>query len=669
MHGVGPRSTLGGRYVLARRLQEHSRYERWLAHDQTLQRDVVLLCFPVQGANSAAALDAARRAAGIDEPRLVRVLDVGRDGETAVVVEEPLTTGLDLVDLLDGGPVPAGETRRMIGEAATALERARVRGLHHGVLGPRSLVRLDDGAVKVRGLAVEGALLGLDDVGGGQASRDDAVGLVALAYAALTGHWPLTNPVGPHDGLPAAPEVVGGIVTASEITAGVPADLDTITRLTLGRTPASAGPGTAQEARGPLTPGDLARQIAPWPSAADPGSLVRPANEAASAPTSPPPSGSSRADTGPVATSADQRPSRVAAGQTVLGMRVGGSDPGTASVVASAAATAAAPRAGGAVSPGPSDTDSLDLRPLSALDATDLADPARGARTGARTGARGAAGARPDVDESDDPTHDVGRAVGPTSGGPLRMTAHVRLSETLEASDDDLDPTLPPLPLLGQRIGGTTSSDHTGTALAVVAVLVVVAAVLGIFGVSRIGRSSTPTPAVTTARVATATTPAPTASATTSPPTTASALTPIGIVQAQAWDPQGDNQEGNASASRSFDGDATTMWRSQTYRTAPFGGLAKTGVGLILDLGQQQTVKQVQVDLRGGSDVTAYVASRESLDGAASIGTSTGVDGTVTFTAPAGGAKGQLVILWFSKLAPDGEGGFRAQVAEVRVSG
>ena len=45
-----------------------------------------------------------------------------------------------------------------------------------------------------------------------------------------------------------------------------------------------------------------------------------------------------------------------------------------------------------------------------------------------------------------------------------------------------------------------------------------------------------------------------------------------------------------------------------------------------------------------------------------------GQDGTVTIKAPGGSAKGQLVILWFTRLAPDGEGAFRAQVAEARVS-
>ncbi len=673
VHGVGPGSTLGGRYVVGGRAEQHARYERWLATDQTLLREVVLLCFPVDGATAAAALDAARRAAGIDDARLVRVLDVGRDGEVAFVVEEPLATGLDLVELVDGGPLPAGEARRLVGEAATALERARVRGLHHGVLGPRSLLRLDDGAVKVRGLAVEGALLGLDDVGGAQASRDDAVGLVALAYAALTGHWPLTTPVGPYDGLPAAPTLVSGIMAASEITAGVPADLDTITRLTLGA-PAGSRRRATQDARGPLTPGDLAGQIAPWAKAADPTDLARPSKPPRSSapvapptpePTSaqpvppqpvPPPLVSSGSPASPGSVSSGgQPPAGAPGGQTVLGMRVG--DPGATSAAAASAA------GGGKASRDLSDTDSLDLRALSDLGALGAAETASAAATTGAAGARWA-----DTQEDEVSPYGERGSVVPPPGGPLRMTAHVRLSDTLEETDEDLDPALP---LGGRRTAAAPSSDHTGAALVAVAALVIVAAVLGVFGVSRIGRSSTQpvAPATTTTSARPAATPTPSGSATTTAPTVAAALTPIGIVQAQAWDPQGDNQEGNASASRSVDGDPSTLWRSQTYRTAAFGGLAKTGIGLILDLGQQTTVKQVQVDLRGGSDLTAYVASRESLDGATSIGTSTGVDGTVTFTAPPEGAKGQLVILWFTRLASDGGSGYQAQVAEVRVSG
>ena len=78
MHGVGPSTVLGGRYAVQRRLAQMPGAETWSAHDTTLERDVVVVCLPEDHPNAAAALDAARRAAGHDNHRLVRVLDVGR---------------------------------------------------------------------------------------------------------------------------------------------------------------------------------------------------------------------------------------------------------------------------------------------------------------------------------------------------------------------------------------------------------------------------------------------------------------------------------------------------------------------------------------------------------------------------------------------------------------
>ncbi len=249
MQGVGPGSLLGGRYLVQRRVSQHSRYERWIAADQTLDREVVLLCFDADGPVASPALDAARRAAGVDEPRLVRVLDVGRDDGTAFVVEESLNGARSVTSVLTDGGLPAEEARRIVGEAAAALERARARGLHHGVLTPRSVFRLADGSVKVRGLATEAALVEADDIPPDQATRGDTVSLVALTYALLTSRWPLP---GPDSGLEAAPRVIGGVAAPSEIAAGVPQDLDFVARHTL------------SEDGGPQTPGELVEQIRPW---------------------------------------------------------------------------------------------------------------------------------------------------------------------------------------------------------------------------------------------------------------------------------------------------------------------------------------------------------------------------------------------------------------------
>jgi hypothetical protein len=244
------------------RTSEGVHHERWRANDHTLEREVVLVCFSAAESVAAAALDAARRAAGIEDLRLVRVLDVGTDQGVGFIVEEPLTGAVPLSHLLQSGGLAADEVRRLTGEAATALDKASHRGLHHLALTPSAVLRMPDGAVKVRGLATEAALTDADRLSDERASRADAVGLVKIAYAGLTGRWPMVAvddgliPAGAPVGLEAAPTIVGGVAAPSEIAVGVPNDLDLICRMTLG-----------SGRRGPISPGDLALQIAPWPAA------------------------------------------------------------------------------------------------------------------------------------------------------------------------------------------------------------------------------------------------------------------------------------------------------------------------------------------------------------------------------------------------------------------
>ncbi len=259
MQGVGPGTVLGGRYAVTFRTSEGVHHERWRASDHTLEREVVLVCFAADSSVAAAALDAARRAAGLEDPRLVRVLDVGSDQGVGFIVEEPLTGAQPMSHLLQSGGLPAREVRRLVGETASALERARHRGLHHLALTPSAVLRMPGGEVKIRGLATEAALLDTDPSTDEEAARDDATGLVRLTYAGLTGRWPASPdaaaPTAAMVGLEAAPTIVGGFAAPSEITVGVPNDLDQICRMTL------------NDGRGPTSPGDLASQIAPWPSA------------------------------------------------------------------------------------------------------------------------------------------------------------------------------------------------------------------------------------------------------------------------------------------------------------------------------------------------------------------------------------------------------------------
>lgn len=306
---------LGGRYVANRRLRVEGGYERWAASDTVLERPVELVCLPTSSPQGAAFLDAARRAAALEDSRIVRILDVGSTPALRYVVEESLSGAKTLAELLTDGPLPAEEARRVTGEVAVALERARGLGIHHLVLTPTSVIRTGDGEVKVRGLAVDAALHHVEEPDPDLAARRDVESAVALAYAALTTRWPLRTPFGlPAPGIDPAPRIVGGVAAASEIAAGVPADLDLLIRLTL------------RDGQGPATPGALANQIAPWPNrqvdVTASSAQVRPTP--AMSVTEPP------------------RPARKSAAATSAGRAVAGSAAVGSAAVGSAAVTSAA---------------------------------------------------------------------------------------------------------------------------------------------------------------------------------------------------------------------------------------------------------------------------------------------------------------------------------------
>jgi hypothetical protein len=195
--------------------------------------------------------DAARRAALIDDVRLVRVLDVGSDGEVGFVVSE-YVDGDSLATLVERSPLSPPAVRRIIGEVAQGLDGAAGRGLHHLRLTPRSVIVCRDGSVKISGTAVEAAAAGLEPDHAATASRVDTVALIALLYSGLTGRWPLGDA-----GFPPAPRGEGGgPVPPADLVPGVPNDLDTLCVVTL---------GSAED--GPRTPAELVAELAPWPTA------------------------------------------------------------------------------------------------------------------------------------------------------------------------------------------------------------------------------------------------------------------------------------------------------------------------------------------------------------------------------------------------------------------
>jgi hypothetical protein len=626
---------LGGRYAVTLRTSAGAHHERWRASDHTLEREVVLVCFPAGSSVAPAALDAARRAAGIEDPRLVRVLDVGSDHGVGFIVEEPLTGAIPMSHLLQSGGLPPEEVRRLVGEAASALERARHRGLHHLALSPSAILRMPDGEVKVRGLATEAALTGADAISDERASRVDAVGLVKITYAGLTARWPRTRAErergGADVGLEAAPTMIGGVAAPSEYAAGVPNDLDLICRMTL------------NDGRGPISPGDLALQIAPWPAepqVSDGASGVRlPASRE------------------------EQHPTRIM----------------PAVSPAAGAGAGAAPGAVGStevfdrVSVGP------DGRPVGPGASTAAPPPRQGSDAGAPVTLAAAGAAAAGVAGSiGDRVGSFARAAAERASARAaeRRHAHddfegedIHLTDALEAAPQtELEPAVP---VFGHGVPEAPSGTQSRIALAIVGALVIVALVIGINNVAKIGQHEAgPTAQTVTVTASRPKTTSPSAGTSTAQPPTTTEVAPVGAVSitgGTGFDPQDDNTEADQNAKLAFDDDPDTKWRSRWYGSDDYNG-RKDGVGLVLDLSDATAIKEVELLLPAAQDVTVYASNDDSLDGAQEIGSVKKGEGRVTVTAESATQPATKLIIWVTKAAPDeAPDHYRAQVSEVMV--
>jgi hypothetical protein len=146
--------------------------------------------------------------------------------------------------------------------------------------------------------------------------------------------------------------------------------------------------------------------------------------------------------------------------------------------------------------------------------------------------------------------------------------------------------------------------------------------------------------------------------------------TPAQVVEgttATDLDPQGDTPEENPDlAPNAVDGDPSTTWRTSTY-TQQFGpGGLKTGVGLVIDLGEVRDVRRVGVTFAGSPTGVRLYVTESAPTGVAGLVPVVDelVDGTELDAQV--DATGQYVVVWLTQL-PTVDDGFRAQVAEVVV--
>jgi hypothetical protein len=143
-------------------------------------------------------------------------------------------------------------------------------------------------------------------------------------------------------------------------------------------------------------------------------------------------------------------------------------------------------------------------------------------------------------------------------------------------------------------------------------------------------------------------------------------LRPVGV---GAFGPDGMGDGDNPQYARNVITDPAIGWQSQWYATATFGGL-KDGTGLLLDMGRTVTISSVRLRLSGppGASLELRLGVVPSLAAlhVAQTATATGDVLTIALAKP---ARAHYVLLWFTRLPPDGSGTYQASVRQVMVDG
>jgi hypothetical protein len=220
-----PGTRLAGRYRLEDQVDAGGGWALWKAIDEILARAVTVLMFAENFPRVREAVTAARAASRLNDSRLSQVFDVDDSGERAYIVME-WVAGESLADMLSDGPLDPPWAAALVAEAAQAISVAHAAGLAHLRLVPGSLRWTSGGGAKITGLGMDAAIAGAgtDEDGAEDPAVVDTRHLAWLMYAAVTGYWP-----GPQDtGLPPAPTIDGSVCTPRQVSAGVPASVDSI---------------------------------------------------------------------------------------------------------------------------------------------------------------------------------------------------------------------------------------------------------------------------------------------------------------------------------------------------------------------------------------------------------------------------------------------------------
>ena len=128
------------------------------------------------------------------------------------------------------------------------------------------------------------------------------------------------------------------------------------------------------------------------------------------------------------------------------------------------------------------------------------------------------------------------------------------------------------------------------------------------------------------------------------------------------YDPQGDGHEHDELAGLATDGSTLTAWTTETYDSQEFGGLPKSGVGLVLAAGGPVKLAHLTVKTPTPGFTAEIQAGDSPTGGFTADSSSQTVNGTTTFTLD--GTTATYYVVWITRLPP----GNRAEISEVTAT-
>lgn len=608
---------LGGRYRLDDLLSENHGARFWRGTDTVLDRSVGVNVLPADDERLDLVLEAVRASAAVTDPRTLHVLDCARDHEVVWVVSEwGEGTSLDVV--LQQGPLPASRAAWLAREVADSIAHAHQTGVAHGRLTPESVLVTDAGAVKLIGFAIsraiEGPRPGTAVYNAPGLIEADVIDLAGILYAAVTGRWSGIST----SAVPPAPRDSRGPLRPRQVRAGVPRLLDAICERVL-----------RKEASEHLMPLESALEIfaALSEHVGDP-SAVAPM-DAASLRTEPT-VGLDRERLREVITGATR------ASQYERNGTQGWATDGLPMIV-----------------PDPT-TDSRPAAPENARDALApfwfpdeqavVSTPMAFANDPAFDPDEQPVPPEPFVDSEANPLFAKSeRRVPP---GAPKLPTGVDESAWLRS------PGAPRRPAARKRRLVRLPWWAIAAAILVVGIVVVVAVA--------ILHSAGGTPSA-----------APSGHVSASAGTTASP--PVRIVAIHDFDPEGDPpRENPEQVGLALDGDPATGWQTSTYRGTAALGNIKSGVGLLLDFGSDQSVSSVDLTLTGTpTSLSIYTAPPGTVDTPTDLSSLAQVAGITadqraTTIRLGSEVKTRFLVVWLTRL-PAVNHGYRGQIDEVTV--